>query len=211
MLEAIGSFLGDSWPLLATALLALTFAGALSSRQEKGRRQASAERSCLDAIRDFRRLAAAAATRRALGGVMDEVRRAEDAVCPFLVKVLDDGDQLPRWKRRLLFQCLVNLGGHDVYVARKLGCAGDPRSQGDFWLSVYQQFRLHDELTPQESSYLSEREARFGAHEDWDGVLEDLNPIETAIRTPAWRLLRRIQTRPSLGKGIRRAIERDLM
>lgn len=211
VLAGIGDLASDAWPLFATALLALTFATALAGRQEKGRQRSVAQRTCLDAVRDFRRLAGAAATRRALGGVTTEIRRAEDAVCHFLETIVDNVDRFPFWQRRLICECLVNVGGHEVFVARQLGCGDDSRNQRDFWLAVYKKFRLSDELQLEDSTYLSQREARFGGQEDWDSIVLDLGPLEAALRTGWLRFRERRRIRPDLSPGIRKIVSIELL
>lgn len=211
MLEQLTNLLGAIWPLTAAAIIALLFAATLASQQERGRQHTIAEREGLTALRDFRRVLAAAATRSALGGTQEEIYRAENAICPFLVKVLDASQQFPTWKQKLVCECLVNLAGHDTFVAQKIACSADPRQQGDFWFGVYQQFRVSDELSPEESDYLSQREARFGARPDWEGLVADLGPLETAMRLPWWRISKRRRTRPHLSSGIRQAVRSHLL
>lgn len=211
VLAAIADLAADAWPLFATALLALAFATALAGQQEKGRQRSVAQRACLDAVRDFRRLAGAAATRRALGGVTDEIRRAEDAVCEFLKTIVDNSDRFPLWQRRLVCECLVNVAGHEVFVARQLGCGDDWRNQRDFWLAVYNKFQMAEDLPPEDSAYLSQREGRFGGQEDWDGIVHDLGPLQAALRTTWWRIGERRRIRPDLSRGIRKIVSTELL
>lgn len=211
VLAGIGDLASNAWPLFATALLALAFATALAGRQEKGRQRSLAQRTCLDAIRDFRRLAGAAATRRAMGGVTTEITRAEDAVCEFLKTIVDNSDRFPLWQRRLVCECLVNVAGHEVFVARQLGCGDDWRNQRDFWLAVYNKFQVAEDLPPEDSAYLSQREARFGGQEDWEGIVHDLGPLEAALRTGWWRFRERRRIRPGLSPAIREIVSVELL
>lgn len=206
-MEASSEFLGNVWPLLATVALGLLFASALAMRQEQGRGQAGAEEVCRTAIRDYSRVLAAAAGRKAMGGRIDELRRAQKQLCPFLLKMVDAADSLPKWKRGLIWEQLVDLAGEEPFVAKMLGCGSSPEEERDFWTSTYQQIRLTEEVPLEDQKQLSERSKRFYGAEDFEGALEKMEPLRKTVDLASWDVRRRRSLRPELPETVRKLIE----
>ena len=201
-------FLGDAWPVLATVALGLLFASALTVRQERGRSKSSSEELCRTAIRDYSRLLAAAAGRKAMGGRIDESVRAQKQLCPFLLKMVDAADSLPKWKRRLIWEQLVDLAGEEPFVARLLGCGSSSEEERDFWTSVYQQIRLTEKVPLEDQKQMSDRSNRFYAAEDFDGALMKMDPLRTTVDLVSWNVRARRSLRPELPDTVRELIAR---
>ncbi len=127
-------------------------------------------------------------------------------LCPFLLEVLDAADELPIWKRRLLVEQLVDLAGHDTLVVKKLGCGRDDTEERDFWIGVYQQFQLSEELSFEATTALSERSGRFYSQQDWDSILDDMEPLPAIVKLSWWQFRSRRNLRPALMDEIRKLV-----
>lgn len=206
MSGGLGDALEVIGPLLVAAAIGYLFAVGVEIRREGGRLQVQAQRSALQALREWRRAVAIVLDRKEIGkGATSDDAKPHDALCTLLDHLLDESAAFPSWKRRLLLRHLVAFAGVEPLVVERIGCPSEGvADQRDFWLRVFNEFTLLDEFVGTVAwPWLMHRAARFNTPDQWSDLLREAEDIAAVVRVPRWNLVARWRLRVKLPRQLR--------